>query len=128
MYDGEFITWTTDGANAGTVFYRSGKFNVTNVCGILDVTDKNVDIKYLYYYLKKVAPSYVNRGMGNPKLMSNVMSTIKIKLPSLQEQQKIVDILDKFDAYTSDLTKGLPAEIELRKKQYEYYRDLLLTF
>ena len=52
----------------------------------------------------------------------------KIPVPSLEEQQRIVDILDKFDTYCNDLTQGLPAEIELRKQQYEYYRDKLLTF
>lgn len=49
-------------------------------------------------------------------------------LPSLSDQQKIVDILDRFDQLTNDLTAGLPAEIEKRRQQYEYYRDKLLTF
>ena len=49
-YDGEFLTWTTDGANAGSVFYRNGRFSVTNVCGLLEIRDKNSLIaKYLYY-------------------------------------------------------------------------------
>ena len=51
-----------------------------------------------------------------------------IPVPSLDEQQRIVDILDRFDALTSDLTAGLPAEIEKRRQQYEFYRDKLLTF
>ena len=51
-----------------------------------------------------------------------------IPAPSLTEQARIVVILDKFDALTESLTEGLPREIELRKKQYEYYRDLLLSF
>lgn len=45
MFDGEYLTWTTDGANAGTVFYRKGKFSVTNVCGVIDVTDETILIK-----------------------------------------------------------------------------------
>ena len=56
------------------------------------------------------------------------LADIKIPLPSLDEQARIVEILDKFDTLTTDITKGLPAEIEARKKQYEYYRDKLLTF
>ena len=52
----------------------------------------------------------------------------KIPLPPLEEQARIVAILDRFDALCNDLTQGLPAEIEARRKQYEYYRDLLLTF
>ena len=66
--------------------------------------------------------------MGNPKLMSNQMEPIKVPIPPLAEQQRIVDILDRFDALTTDITAGLPAEIEARRKQYEYYRDQLLTF
>ena len=56
------------------------------------------------------------------------MSKILIPLPSLEEQERIVSILDKFDALTTSMTEGLPREIELRQKQYEYYRNLLLTF
>ncbi|MFW0861566.1 MAG: restriction endonuclease subunit S, partial [Dethiobacter sp.] len=52
----------------------------------------------------------------------------KIPVPSLEEQARIVAILDRFDALTNDITSGLPAEIEARRKQYEYYRDKLLTF
>lgn len=66
--------------------------------------------------------------MGNPKLMSNMIAKIKIPVPPLEEQKRIVAILDRFDALCNDLTSGLPAEIEARKKQYEYYRDKLLTF
>ena len=56
------------------------------------------------------------------------MAKIRIPVPSLSEQEWIVDILDRFDALTTDITSGLPAEIAARKKQYEYYRDKLLTF
>lgn len=51
-----------------------------------------------------------------------------IPIPSLAEQQRIVDILDRFEALTTDLQSGLPAELETRRKQYEYYRERLLTF
>ncbi len=57
----------------------------------------------------------------------NINNTV-IPLPPLEEQQRIVSILDRFDALCNDLQSGLPAEIEARKKQYEYYRDKLLTF
>jgi type I restriction enzyme S subunit len=56
------------------------------------------------------------------------MSKIIIPIPPLEEQERIVSILDKFDALTNSITEGLPREIELRQKQYEYYRDLLLSF
>lgn len=129
MFDGEYVTWTTDGANAGTVFYRSGKFSITNVCGLLSVVDESILMnKYLFYFLEKNAKAYVNAGMGNPKLMSNVMASVRIDVPILQEQKRIVSILDRFDALCNDISVGLPAEIEARQKQYEYYRDNLLTF
>lgn len=123
-YDGKYITWTTDGANAGTVFYREGKFSITNVCGLLKIKANNVDIKYLYYILSIEAPKFVNSGMGNPKLMSNVMARIQIPLPPLAVQREIVRILDKFTLYSQELA----AELAARKKQYEFYRDKLLSF
>lgn len=68
--------------------------------------------------------SYVYAGMGNPKLMSNQVERIKIPIPSLEIQQKVVKILDKMTDYVTELT----AELTLRQKQYSYYRDKLLTF
>ena len=127
-YDGEYLTWTTDGANAGTVFYRKGRFNITNVCGLLKPKNSEINIRYLYFALKSVAKKYVVQGMGNPKLMSNVMGKIKIPVPPLDVQNRIADVLDNFEKICSDLNIGLPAEIEARQKQYEYYRDKLLTF
>ena len=56
------------------------------------------------------------------------MKKYEIPVPSLEEQQRIVDILDRFDKLCNDISEGLPAEIEARQKQYEYYRDKLLTF
>ena len=128
MFDGEYLTWTTDGANAGTVFYRKGKFSVTNVCGVIDVTDETISTKYLFYVLNREAPQYVNKGMGNPKLMSNVMAKIRIPIPPLAVQQEIVRILDSFTELTTELNEKLTAELTARRKQYEHYRDELLTF
>lgn len=66
--------------------------------------------------------------MGNPKLMSNQVESIPVPIPPLELQEKIVTILDKFEALTNDLQRGLPAEIEAVKERYEYYRNKLLTF
>ena len=127
-YNGNYLTWTTDGAYAGTIFKRKGCFSITNVCGLIALTSELVNLDFLYYWLKITAPSYVYKGMGNSKLMSNVMESILIPIIPLSEQQRIVSILDRFDTLTNDLTAGLPAEIEKRRQQYEYYRDKLLTF
>ena len=127
--DGEYVTWTTDGAYAGTTFYREGKFSITNVCGLLEIKDKNkINTKYLNYILSNKTKLYVNKSMNNPKLMSNVMENIQIPIPSLEIQTKIVNILDKLQDYSKDIKTGLPLEIEQRQKQYEYYRNLLLDF
>lgn len=123
MFDGDFLTWTTDGAYAGTIFRRKGKFNITNVCGLVDLTDKQVNQDFLYYWLSFVAKDYVNEGMGNPKLMSNVASTIRIPIPSMAEQTRIVGILDTFTASIENLKQ----QIAQRHKQYEHYRDQLLN-
>lgn len=121
-FDGEYITWTTDGAYAGTVFYRKGKFSITNICGLITPKDQLI-IKYLYYWLQGKAKRYVRDGSGNPKLMSNVVAEIEIPIPSLETQEKIVEILDKFTNYVNELQ----TELQSRNKQYTYYRDLLLS-
>lgn len=124
-HDGESVTWTTDGANAGTVFHRTGRFSITNVCGLIRIRDtKELNYKFLFYWLSIEAKKYVYSGMGNPKLMSNQIAKIPIPIPPLEIQQEIVRILDKF----SSLTAELQAELQARKFQYEYYRNQLLTY
>ncbi|WP_419624918.1 restriction endonuclease subunit S, partial [Thiolapillus sp.] len=89
------ITWTTDGANAGDVNYRPGKFYCTNVCGVLINNDgyANVFIAELLNTITRKHVSYI----GNPKLMNGVMAKIKIILPPLPEQQKIAHCLSSLD-------------------------------
>lgn len=120
-FEGEYLTWTTDGAYAGAVFYRNGKFSVTNVCGLINIKDKeHISTKYIKYILSINTQSHVTRGMGNAKLMSNVMASIEIPVPPLEIQNEIVRILDNFTE--------LEEELVARRKQYEYYRDSLLSF
>lgn len=123
-FDGEFVSWTTDGANAGTVFYRSGKFSITNVCGLIKIQNNlELNYKFLFYWLSIEAKNHVYSGMGNPKLMSHQMEKILIPIPPLSIQTEIVRILDALTALTSELT----SELILRQKQYEYYREKLLS-
>jgi type I restriction enzyme S subunit len=89
------LTWTTDGANAGDVNLRLGRFYCTNVCGVLLNKEgyANLCVSEL---LNRVTPQYVSY-VGNPKLMNGVMAKIKIPLPSLKEQRKIADCLTAVD-------------------------------
>ena len=83
--------------------------------------------KYLFYYYK-IAKWGASEGGTIARLYNDNLRKVAIPIPTLAEQQRIVDILDKFDALTTSITQGLPREIELRQKQYEYYRDQLLNF
>lgn len=91
--------------------------------------------KFFYYYLKTLNLMKLDTGSGRPSLTQTILNQIMIPIPypndtekSFKEQERIVAILDKFDTITNSISEGLPKEIELRQKQYEYYRDMLLTF
>ena len=85
--------------------------------------------KFLQYFLNRT-PQLLkyNNGVDQTNLRKDQILGIQVPIPPLSEQERIVSILDKFDALTSSITEGLPREIELRQKQYEYYRNMLLSF
>ena len=83
--------------------------------------------KYLYYYYQ-LQPWNVSTGGTIARLYNDNISKAKIYVPPIPEQERIVAILDRFDKLCNDISEGLPAEIEARKKQYEYYRDRLMSF
>ena len=95
-FDGEYITWTTDGANAGTVFYRNGRFNCTNVCGTLRL-HYQFDAYYCSLVLANATKKYVSVNLANPKLMNNTMAAIKLYLPPFQEQKRMAQLFRKMD-------------------------------
>ena len=93
-FEGEYITWTTDGANAGTVFHRNGRFNCTNVCGTIKLNRDNA--VFVSKVLAGIAPRHVSRNLGNPKLMNDVMKRILVPLPpSVAEQTATADVLSE---------------------------------
>lgn len=106
------------------------KYTLNQRIGAIKTKDsKNVMTKYLFYILNRNKQLLkFDNGVDQTNLKKSDILHIKIPVPPLSEQQRIVDILDRFDALCNDITSGLPAEIEARKKQYEYYRDKLLTF
>ncbi|MDR0612558.1 MAG: restriction endonuclease subunit S [Dysgonamonadaceae bacterium] len=95
-FEGEYLTWTTDGVYAGKVFYRTGKFNCTNVCGIIKL--KNDYTPFVAYLLDTITPQYVSKNLANPKLMNDVMKSILIPLPEYDVQVYIATILSDMDA------------------------------
>ena len=106
---------------------------VLSSIAILSVNTAIVKPAFLAYYFKQksfkdaVIREYSTKG-GVPRIVLKNFKRIEVSIPSLEEQQRIVAILDRFDTLTNDLTSGLPAEIEKRRQQYEFYRDKLLTF
>lgn len=83
---------------------------------------------YLFFNFGEWCRNNVNNGGGLPIINTAKLSTYKIPIPTIEKQKRIVSILDRFDKLCNDISEGLPAEIEARRKQYEYYRDKLLSF
>ena len=128
-HKGELVAVSRSGASAGFVSYWNEPIYITDGFGF-EVNENVLTYKYLYYALKKIEPSLqqMKRGGGVPHVSYKELFLVVIPVPSLAEQKEIVDVLDRFDTLTNDLAAGLPAEIENRRLQYEYYRDKLLTF
>ena len=117
------------GASAGTVGFSKEEFWSSDGCFCLSHSPKQYS-RFVYYYLQtkeKYLMSRVRRA-GIPTLDGKVLEEQTIPVPPLSVQEEIVATLDKFNTLVNDLSQGLPAEIEARKRQYEYYRDKLLTF
>ena len=115
MFDGEYITWTTDGANAGTVFYRKGKFNCTNVCGTLKIQPK-FDCYFVSLVLQQATQKYVSSNLANPKLMNNTMASIKIRMPNIETQKQLSKVFQALDGCL--LIHQRTCEMYLKEKQY----------
>jgi type I restriction enzyme S subunit len=115
-FDDNILTWTTDGANAGTVFIRSGKFNCTNVCGTLK-PKVDVDLKYYFYYLQTMTPFYKRPDTNGAKIMNNEMARIYCLIPPIQEQTKIAQYLDTQTATIDQLIQQKEKLIELLKEK-----------
>ena len=112
----------------GNLFYIDKPFWNVDTIFYTEVNDSIIKPKFLYYFLTTAKLGEMNQAGGVPSQTQSVLNKLMIPVPSLEVQSRIVAILDKFDALTSSLTEGLPREIELREKQYAYYRDLLLSF
>lgn len=130
---GDLLLARTGATYGKTLFFDSDEPAVYASFLIRIVLDNAVIRNRYYWHFSKSslyweqAEKYVSKG-GQQQFNANAISRVKIPIPSLEVQDRIINVLDNFDAICSDLNIGLPAEIEARQKQYEYYRDKLLTF
>lgn len=129
---GDTVTTPSRGQGGiGYVGYQNKPFWLGPLCYKLRSTDLTVLInKYLFYFLQSRSEMLLGlkKEGGVPAVNKSDLVQLEIPVPSVEEQKRIVAILDKFDALTNSITEGLPREIELRQKQYAYYRELLLSF
>ena len=115
MFDGEYITWTTDGANVGTVFYRKGKFNCTNVCGTLKIQPK-FDCYFVSLVLQQATQKYVSSNLANHKLMNKSIASIKIRMPNIETQKQLSKVFQTLDSCL--LVHQRTCKMYLSEKQY----------
>lgn len=117
-------------AARGTIGYAEYRdypyFPIIRLITLIPKDIKRLNTKYLYYCLQ--GRKYKIPMSGIPQLTVPMLKKQKVSIPPLDVQNRIVNVLDNFEKICSDLNIGLPAEIEARQKQYEYYRDKLLTF
>lgn len=127
-HEGEGVVISRSGANAGFASYWDQPIFVSD--GFVVEGSSKALTKYLFHWLGSShgALGGMRRGSGVPHITGKMLKESQIPVPPLSEQRHIVDILDRFEAFTTSLSDGLPAEIEARRQQYEHYRDKLLDF
>ena len=131
-YDETAIITSGDGVGVGKIFhYIEGKYALHQRAYRVHVFNERLLPKFLFYYMKTTFYRYITQNAVQSSVTSirrPMLDKYPIPIPPLEVQAKIISILDRFDTLCNDLSQGLPAEIAARKKQYEYYRDKLLTF
>ncbi|HHQ6552134.1 TPA: restriction endonuclease subunit S [Serratia fonticola] len=130
--DGDTVTTPSRGQGGiGFVGYQKKPFWLGPLCyKMKSINDKVLINKFLFYFLQSRSELLLGlkKEGGVPAVNKSDLAKLDIPLPHVDEQKRIVEILDKFDTLTHSISEGLPREIELRQKQYEYYRDLLFSF
>ena len=131
-YDETAIITSGDGVGVGKIFhFYEGKYALHQRAYRIHVVSDDFLPKYVFYYMKNGFLKYIEKNAFQSSVTSirrPMLLNFQLPLVPLAEQKRIVAILDRFDSLCNSLSEGLPAEIELRKKQYEYYRDKLLSF
>ena len=124
--DKDAVVISSIGANTGAVYFREAFFTPIIRLKVIIPKTSNLNMRYLFHALSAV--KIVSKSSSVPNMNANEIKKIVIAYPPVAQQERIADILDRFDTLCNDITDGIPAEIEARTKQYEYYRDKLLTF
>ena len=132
IFNGDYLLISEDGANlltrtAPIAFSISGKTWVNNHAHVLEFTSYT-ERRFVEMYLNSIDLTPFISGAAQPKLNKSKLDSIPIPNPPRETKEKIVQTLERFDSLVNDLSIGLPAELAARRKQYEYYRDQLLTF
>ena len=121
-----------DGVGVGKVFhYVDGKYALHQRAYRIHINAPNVLPRFFFHYMRATFLPYIQKNMYQGAVASirrPMLNAYPVPVPPVVEQKRIVNILDRFDVAYNDIMQGLPAEIEARQKQYEYYRDKLLTF
>ena len=114
--------------SVGNIFYITTPFWTVDTIFFTKINKDLVEPKYLYYFLLNQHLEKMNLAVGVPSLTKMMLNKIVVAVPSLEEQRKIVELLDNYTSLEKELEIKLQEEIDNRKKQYEYYRNKLLTF
>jgi len=127
--DSVIVAISGAGVTRGRVAVNKIPLTTNQHCCSLTIDPDKAHFRFVYYWLVDRYDDLRSMGQGNRSdLNVGIIKAFPIALPPLEEQARIVAILDRFDALVNDLSSGLPAELAARRKQYEYYRDRLLTF
>lgn len=131
LYDETAIVIPGEGGVGEIFHFVSGKYDLHQRAYRVSFTVDEMNPKFGYYYISSFFKEYINRHAVEATVKSirkPMLVKFEVPVPPMEIQQRIVDILDRFDALTSSLSEGLPAELAARRSQYEYYRDQLLSF
>lgn len=126
-HNGEHLLIGRQGALCGNVQRMKGMFYATEHAVVVTAGNE-IDVDWAFHMLSAMNLNQYASQSAQPGLAVGKIQTLKIPLPCIETQKKTAKILDKFDSLANSITEGLPCEIELRQKQYEYYRDLLFSF
>ncbi|MCO6602133.1 restriction endonuclease subunit S [Escherichia coli] len=126
-HDGEHLLIGRQGALCGNVQRMKGQFYATEHAVVVSAM-QGIDIDWAFHMLTTMNLNQYASKSAQPGLAVGKLQELKLLVPSIERQKYFAKMLDKFDTLTGSITEGLPREIELRQKQYEYYRDLLFSF